>query len=168
MADFPKPTVAAIQGYTFGGGLEIAIACDFRIATTGSRIGATETALGLIPGAGATQRLAKLVGLGRAKEMVFLAKRLNGAEAEAMGVVNRAVEDDEFETAVDELSLKLAKGPPIAYRLAKRLLNYSAQGLGEAGLDMEALAFSVVTSTEDIFEGLGAFLSKKEPEFKGK
>ncbi len=168
LEDFPKPTVAAIRGYTFGGGLEMAIACDFRIATVGSRLGATETSLGLMPGAGGTQRLAKLVGLGRAKELVFLAKRLDGTEAEAIGLVNRAVEDDEFREAVDELSMKLAKGPPIAYRLAKRLLNYSAQGLGEAGLDMEALAFSVVTSTEDIFEGLGAFLSKKEPEFKGK
>lgn len=168
LEDFPKPTVAAIKGYAFGGGLELAIVCDFRIATTGSRIGATETSLGLIPGAGATQRLARLVGLGRAKEMVFLAKRLSGTEAEAIGLVNRAVEDDEFHDVVDELSLKLAKGPPIAYRLAKKLLNYSTQGLGEAGLDMEALAFSVVTSTEDIFEGLGAFLSKKEPEFKGK
>ncbi len=168
LEDFPKPTVAAIRGYTFGGGLELAIACDFRIATKGSKIGATETSLGLIPGAGATQRLARLVGLGRAKEMVFLAKRLAGTEAEAMGLVHRVVEEDEFQEAVDELSKKLAKGPPIAYRLAKKLLNYSAQGLGEAGLDMEALAFSVVTSTEDIFEGLGAFLSKKEPEFKGK
>jgi enoyl-CoA hydratase/3-hydroxyacyl-CoA dehydrogenase len=168
LEDFPKPTVAAISGYAFGGGLELAIACDFRIATTGSKLGLTETSLGLMPGAGGTQRLTRLIGLGRAKEMVFLAKRISGQEAESIGLVNRVVSDEEFEEAVDDLSRRLAKGPPIAYRLAKRLLNYSAQGLGEAGLDMEALAFSVVTSTEDIYEGISAFLSKKEPVFKGK
>ncbi len=167
LEDFPKPTLAAIQGYTFGGGLEIAISCDFRIATLDSKLGQTETSLGLIPGAGGTQRLSRLVGLGRAKELVFLAKRISGREAEAIGLVTQAVEDEEFEAAVEELSTRLAKGPPIAYRLAKRLLNYSTQGVGGAGLDMEALAFSVVTSTEDLFEGLSAFLSKKEPEFKG-
>jgi enoyl-CoA hydratase/3-hydroxyacyl-CoA dehydrogenase len=168
LEDFPKPTVAAIRGYAFGGGLEIAIACDFRIATAGSKLGLTETSLGLIPGAGGTQRLTSLIGLGRAKEMIFLAKRVSGKEAESMGLVGKATSDEEFEEVVADLSRRLAKGPPVAYRLAKKLLNYSAQGLGEAGLDMEALAFSVVTSTEDIFEGISAFLSKKEPSFKGK
>ncbi|MEE9236320.1 MAG: 3-hydroxyacyl-CoA dehydrogenase/enoyl-CoA hydratase family protein [Thermoplasmata archaeon] len=168
LEDFPKPTVAAIHGYCFGGGLEIAIACDFRISTAESKLGQTETSLGLIPGAGGTQRLARLVGLGKAKEMIFLAERLSGNEAEAIGLVYRVVEEEGFEEAVDELSKRLARGPPIAYRLAKELLNYSSRGLGDAGLDMEALAFSVVTSTEDLFEGLSAFLSKKEPEFKGK
>ncbi len=167
LEDFPKPTVAAIHGYTFGGGLELALACDFRISTKESKLGLTETSLGLIPGAGGTQRLARIVGLGRAKEMIFLAKRISGEEAAEIGLVNRAVEDDEFDAVVDDLSGRLARGPPIAYRLAKKLLNYSSQGLGDAGLDMEALAFSVVTSTEDLFEGLSAFLSKKEPEFKG-
>ncbi len=168
LEDFPKPTIAAIRGYAFGGGLELAIACDFRIATEGSTLGLTETSLGLIPGAGGTQRLTRLLGLGRAKEMVFLAKRIKGKVAEGIGLVNQAVNDEAFEGAVDELSKKLAKGPPIAYRLAKVLLNYSSLSTGDAGLDMEALAFSVVTSTEDLFEGLSAFLSKKEPEFKGK
>lgn len=164
---FPKPTVAAIRGYCFGGGLEIALACDFRIATTTSTLGQTETSLGLIPGAGGTQRLTRLVGLGRAKELVLLAKRLNGTEAEAIGLVNRAVEEDAFEEAVTELATTLAKGPPIALRLAKKLLNYSAQGVGDIGLDLEAMAFSLNTSTEDLFEGLSAFIGKKEPKFKG-
>lgn len=168
LEDFPKPTVAAIHGYCLGGGLEMALACDFRVATEDATIGQTETSLGLIPGAGGTQRLARLVGLGKAKELVYLGSRIKGTEAAAIGLVTRAVPEDGFESAVEELSANLAKGPPIALRLAKRLLNYSAQGAGDLGLDMEALAFSVVTSTEDLFEGLGAFLSKKEPEFKGR
>lgn len=168
LEEFPKPTVAAIRGYAFGGGLELAIACDFRIATVASTLGLTETSLGLMPGAGGTQRLSRLIGLGRAKELILLAKRISGKEAEAIGLVNKAVEEEEFEAATEELSTKLAKGPPIALRLAKQLLNYSSQGPGDLGLDMEALAFSVVTSTEDLFEGISAFMSKKEPEFKGK
>ncbi len=168
LEDFPKPTVAAIHGHCLGGGMELALACDFRVAAVDAKMGQTETTLGLIPGAGGTQRLARLVGLGKAKELIYLGSRIQGAEAEEIGLVSRAVPAEEFEGAVEELSTKLAKGPPIALRLAKRLLNYSAQGAGDLGLDMEALAFSVVTSTEDLFEGLGAFMSKKEPEFKGK
>ncbi len=168
LEDFPKPTLAAIHGYALGGGLEIALACDFRIATKDATLGQVETSLGLIPGAGGTQRLTALVGLGRAKELVLLAKRIDGEEAEAIGLVGEAVDPEAFEEAVADLAGRLAKGPPVALRLAKMLLNRSAQGVGEAGLDLEALAFSVVTSTEDLFEGISAFMSKKEPEFKGK
>jgi enoyl-CoA hydratase/3-hydroxyacyl-CoA dehydrogenase len=168
LEDFPKPTVAAIHGYALGGGLEIALACDFRIATKDATLGQVETSLGLIPGGGGTQRLVRLVGLGRAKELVLLAKRIDGEEAYAIGLVEQVVEPESLDEAVAELAGKLAKGPPVALRLAKMLLNQSAKGLGETGLDMEALAFSVATSTEDLFEGISAFLSKKEPKFKGK
>ncbi|MFQ5986674.1 MAG: 3-hydroxyacyl-CoA dehydrogenase/enoyl-CoA hydratase family protein, partial [Thermoplasmata archaeon] len=168
LEDFPKPTVAAVHGYALGGGLEIALACDFRIATKDATLGQVETSLGLIPGAGGTQRLVRLVGLGRAKELVLLAKRIDGEEALAMGLVEQAVAPEALDEAVAEFAGKLAKGPPVALRLAKMLLNQSARGLGEAGLSMEALAFSVATSTEDLFEGISAFLSKKEPKFKGK
>ncbi|MFQ6013588.1 MAG: 3-hydroxyacyl-CoA dehydrogenase/enoyl-CoA hydratase family protein, partial [Thermoplasmata archaeon] len=167
LEDFPKPTVAAIHGYALGGGLEIALACDFRLATKDATLGQVETSLGLIPGAGGTQRLSRLVGLGRAKELILLARRIHGEEAQAIGLVGEAVEPDSFEEAVAELAGKLAKGPPVALRLAKMLLNRGAQGLGETGLDLEALAFSVATSTEDLFEGISAFLGKKEPKFKG-
>lgn len=167
LEEFPKPTLCAIHGYAFGGGLEMALACDFRVATKDSRLGQTETSLGLIPGAGGTQRLTRMVGLGKAKELVFLGSRISGEEAEAIGLVHRSVSMEDFQATVDDLASRLAKGPPVALRLAKVLLNYSAQGVGGAGLDMEALAFSVVTSTEDLFEGLSAFLSKKQPEFKG-
>ncbi|MFQ5908586.1 MAG: 3-hydroxyacyl-CoA dehydrogenase/enoyl-CoA hydratase family protein [Thermoplasmata archaeon] len=168
LEDFPKPTVAAIHGYALGGGLEIALACDFRIATKDAKLGQVETSLGLIPGAGGTQRLVRLVGLGRAKELVLLAKRVDGEEAYDIGLVEQAVDPESLDEAVAELAGRLAKGPPVALRLAKMLLNESAKGLGETGLDMEALAFSVATSTEDLFEGISAFLSKKEPRFKGK
>lgn len=167
LASFPKPTVAAIHGYCFGGGLELALACDFRVATTNAKLGLTETSLGLVPGAGGTQRLTQIVGLPKAKEMVFLAQRLGGEEAAAIGLVHRVAPPDGFEEAVGELSQGLAQGPPIALRLAKMLLNRSAQGVGEVGLDLEALAFGLNTSAEDVIEGISAFLSKKQPEFKG-
>ncbi|MDX1534967.1 MAG: enoyl-CoA hydratase-related protein, partial [Thermoplasmata archaeon] len=108
------------------------------------------------------------VGLARAKELVLLAKRIDGVEAEAIGLVGQAVDPGAFDDAVADLAGRLAKGPPVALRLAKMLLNRSAQGVGEAGLDLEALAFSLTTSTEDLFEGISAFMSKKEPKFKGK
>ncbi len=168
LEDFPKPTLAAIHGFALGGGLEIALACDFRIATKDATLGQVETSLGLIPGAGGTQRLTALVGLGRAKELVLLAKRINGEEAEAIGLVGETVDPEAFDEAVADLAGRLARGPPVALRLAKMLLNRSVQGVGEVGLDLEALAFSVVTSTEDLFEGISAFMSKKEPKFKGK
>ncbi len=168
LEDFPKPTLAAIHGYALGGGLEIALACDFRIATKDATLGQVETSLGLIPGAGGTQRLTSIVGLAQAKELVFLAKRIDGTEAEAIGLVGKAVDPEAFDHAVADLAGRLARGPPVALRLAKMLLNRSAQGVGEAGLDLEALAFSVATSTEDLFEGISAFMNKKEPKFKGK
>jgi enoyl-CoA hydratase/3-hydroxyacyl-CoA dehydrogenase len=164
---FPLPTIAAIDGYALGGGCELALACDFRIASKRSTLGQTELGLGLIPGAGGTQRLVRIIGLGRAKEAVFLAKRYPAAEAQGLGLIHAAVEDDRFEASVAELAGRLAKGPPIALRLAKQLLNAAVSPGAEAGLAMEALAFAMVTSTEDVMEGFQAFLDKREPKFKG-
>jgi len=168
LARLPKPTIAAIDGYCFGGGLEMALACDLRVASKRSKIGQTEITLGLIPGAGGSQRLVKLLGLARAKELVLLGSRLTADEAAAIGLVNRAVDNDAFGTAVDELSRKLAKGPPIALRLAKDLLNRAADTPLDPALEAESLAFGIVTSTEDIFEGIQAFMEKREPKFQGK
>ncbi len=164
---FPLPTIAAIDGYALGGGCELALACDFRIASKRSTLGQTEVGLGLIPGAGGTQRLVRIMGLGRAKEAVLLAKRYPAAEAQTLGLIHAAVEDDKFEASVAELAGRLAKGPPIALRLAKQLLNAAVSPGAETGLAMEALAFALVTSTEDVMEGLQAFLDKREPKFKG-
>lgn len=168
LAHLPIPTIAAIDGYCFGGGLELALACDFRVASRRSKIGQTEVTLGLIPGAGGTQRLVKLIGLARAKELVLLGSRLSAEEAAAIGLVHRAVDNDAFRSAVDELARKLAKGPPIALRLAKDLLNRAVDMPLDAALEAESLAFGIVTSTEDIFEGIQAFMEKREPKFQGK
>ena len=167
LADFPKPTLAAIQGYALGGGCELALACDFRIAAKRAKIGQTEITLGLIPGAGGIARLVKLLGLARAKELVLLGPRLSADEAFAAGLVTRVVENEEFPAVVKEFAGKLAKGPPIAIRLAKHVLNRAADVPLDAALEAEAMAFGHVTSTEDVFEGIQAFMEKREPKFKG-
>ena len=167
LANFPKPTVAAINGHCFGGGLELALACDFRIAAKRARFGQTEVNLGLVPGAGGSQRLVRLLGQAKAKELVMLGSRLTADEAASFGVVTKAVENEAFAAEVRALSEKLAKQAPIAIQLAKVLLNRATDTPVDAALEMEAMAFGLVTSSEDVFEGLQAFLEKREPKFKG-
>lgn len=164
---FPKPTVAAIDGYCFGGGCEMAISCDFRIASRKSKMGQTEITLGLIPGAGGTLRITRLLGLAKAKELVLLGSRLTAEEAERIGLITKVVDDAAFEEEVAAFAKKLAAGPPIAMRLAKALLTEGAETPLDAAMEMEALAFGTVTGTEDIFEGLDAFMNKRPPKFKG-
>jgi enoyl-CoA hydratase / 3-hydroxyacyl-CoA dehydrogenase len=166
LANFPKPTVAAINGHCFGGGLELALACDFRIAASRAKLGQTEVNLGLVPGAGGTQRLVRVLGQPKAKELVFLGSRLTAEEAAAIGLVTKAVANDAFDSEVHDFAEKLAKQAPIAIRLAKTLLNRSDTPI-DAALEMEAMAFGLVSSTEDIYEGLQAFMEKREPKFKG-
>ena len=166
LANFPKPTIAAINGHCFGGGLEVALACDFRIAANRAKLGQTEVNLGLVPGAGGTQRLVRTLGQARAKELVFLGSRLTAEEAAAIGLVTKAVTNEAFAAEVRLFAEKLAKQAPIAIRLAKALLNRSDIPI-DAALEMEAMAFGLVSSTEDIYEGLQAFMEKREPKFKG-
>jgi len=123
--------------------------------------------LGLIPGAGGTQRLVRLIGLAKAKELVLLGARLTADEAHAIGLVTKSVENEAFQATVREFSEKLAKGPPIALRLAKYLVNRAMDMPLDSALEAEAAAFGLVTSTEDIFEGIQAFMEKREPKFKG-
>ena len=167
LAEFPKPTVAAINGYCLGGGLEMALACDFRIATKRAKLGQTELSLGLIPGAGGGPRLVKLLGLARAKEIVLLAQRLSADDAHRVGLVTQVVENDAFEAAAKQYAAKLAGSAPIAYRLAKAILNQSADMSTLAALEAEANAFGHVIATEDIYEGIQAMMEKREPKFKG-
>ena len=167
LANFPKPTIAAINGHCFGGGLELAIACDFRIAAKRAKLGQTEVNIGLVPGAGGTQRLVRILGQPRAKELVFLGSRLSAQEAAAIGLVTKTVENEAFDSEVQSFAEKLAKQAPIAIRLAKALLNRSGDVPIDAALEMEAMAFGLVASTEDIYEGLQAFMEKREPKFKG-
>ena len=162
-----KPVIAAINGMAFGGGCELALACDFRLASEDAQIGLTETKLGLVPGAGGTQRLARIVGMGKAKEMVFLAQRLSAEEALKVGLVNRVFKKADFEAGVTEFASRLAKQPPLSLKFAKHALNMSTQVPTDLGQLFEAGAFGLLLSTKDASEGISALLEKREPEFKG-
>src|SRR2546422_998277 len=167
LANFPKPTIAAIQGDAVGGGWGPGPACDFPGAAKRAEIGLTEVTLGLIPGAGGSARSVKLLGLARAKELVLQGLRLTADEALAIGLVTQVHENDAFAAAAKGVSEELAKGPAMALRLAKHVLNRAADVPLEAALEAEAMAFGHVTSTDDIFEGIQAFMEKREPKFKG-
>ena len=162
-----KPVIAAINGMALGGGCELSLACDFRLASEDASIGLTETKLGIIPGAGGTQRLAKIVGLGRAKEMVFFGQRLSADEALKVGLVNRVFKKADFESGVTDFASKLAKQPPLSLKFAKHALNMSTQVATDLGQLFEATGFSLLLSTKDASEGISAMLEKREPEFKG-
>ncbi len=165
---FPKPVIAAINGYAFGGGCELALACDFRIMKKGAKIGLTELSLALIPGWGGTQRLPKLIGMTKAKEMIMLAKRIDAEEAEKIGLINKAVDPDKFEEEVMNLAKQLAEMAPVSLRVAKYAINFGYSLPPEIGLVIEAGMFAVATSTQDVVEGINAFFQKRKPEFKGR
>jgi len=165
---FPKPTIAAIKGYCLGCGLEIALACDFRLASSNSIFGQPEIKLGLIPGAGGTQRLVKLIGLGRAKELLMLGKKISAEEAERIGLVNMLIPPEDFDERVEGFALTLAEGPPIAFNLLKQAINLAGSYRIEDGYRFESEAFGRLFETEDLREGIDAFLSKRKPRFKGR
>jgi len=164
---FPKPIIAAIDGYALGGGLELAMACDFRIATDRSELGQPEIQLGIIPGAGGTQRLVRYVGLGRAKELVMLGDRIRAEEAYRIGLVNKVVPKEKFEEEVRSFAMRLAQGPPIALALAKYAVTFGSQVPTDIGLMLESALFSMTLGTKDAMEGILAFLNRRRPEFKG-
>ncbi|MFC7226428.1 3-hydroxyacyl-CoA dehydrogenase NAD-binding domain-containing protein [Salinirubellus salinus] len=166
--DFPRPTLAKIQGFCLGGGLELALACDLRIATEDSEFGFPEINLGLIPGGGGTQRAMRMLTEARAKELVFRGEHISAERAENWGLVNRCVTDEEFEDTVDEFLEDLVHGAPIALRKAKEVMNEGRdQDIG-AGLVMESQAFGLLLTTDDMMEGASAFMEKRDPEFEGK
>ncbi|MDQ6748797.1 MAG: enoyl-CoA hydratase/isomerase family protein [Candidatus Dormibacteraeota bacterium] len=167
----PKVVIAAINGHALGGGCELALACDYRIMVNDGRatIGQTEINLGIIPGAGGTQRLPRLIGRGKAIEMMLEGTRVHADEAERIGLVNQAVASEEFEAAVRARAEKLAAGAPVAQALTKRAVN---EGLGkeriEDALEVEMKAFVEAVLTDDAVIGIMAFFSKQTPEFTGK
>jgi enoyl-CoA hydratase len=163
-----KPVIAAINGYALGGGLELAMACDLRIASENAWLGQPEINVGLIPGWGGTQRLPRFVGKGIAKEMIFTGKRIDAKTAERLGLVNAVVPADQLKSKIKEFALELAGKPPIAIKLSKALINNSTETHPDVGLWQEAEAFGIVSSTEDFKEGVSAFLEKRKPKFKGK
>jgi len=163
-----KPVIAAINGYALGGGIELAMACDIRIASENAQIGQPEINVGLIPGWGGTQRLPRYVGKGIAKEMIFTGKRIDVKTAERLGLVNAVVPADQLKIKVKELATELIGKPPIAIKLSKALINCSTETYPDVGMWQEAEAFGIVASTEDFNEGVTAFLEKRKPQYKGK
>ena len=163
-----KPVIAAINGYALGGGLELAMACDIRVASENARLGQTEVNVGLIPGWGGTQRLPRLVGKGIAKELIFTGKMIDAKTAERIGLINMVVPPEKLKSAVEELASAIMNKPPIAIKLAKELINNSIETDQRTGLIHEAEAFGILTSTDDFKEGVSAFLEKRKPEYKGR
>jgi enoyl-CoA hydratase/carnithine racemase len=158
IAAIGKPVVAAITGYALGGGLELALAADFRIAGAGARLGQPEIQLGIIPGAGGTQRLPRLVGPARAKDIVFTGRMVDAAEAHAIGLVDRVVPDDSVYTAALEAVRRYAAGPALALRAAKRAIDH---GLGvdlASGLEIERVQFAALFGTQDQRIGMRSFI----------
>jgi enoyl-CoA hydratase/3-hydroxyacyl-CoA dehydrogenase len=163
-----KPVIACINGYALGGGLEVSLACDFRIASESAQLGAVEIKRGLMPGWGGTQRLTRIVGLAKAKELVMLGDRITAEEAHKIGLVNRVVPIDKLIEETKAFAKQFVEGPPIALKCAKQALNYATQVPLDIGLKLESQAFGVVLSSKDVMEGVSAFMSKRKPEFKGK
>jgi enoyl-CoA hydratase len=163
-----KPVIAAINGYALGGGLEMAMSCDLRIASDNARMGQTELNVGLIPGWGGTQRLPRLVGRAMAKELIFTAKMIDAKTAKQLGLLNEVVPPDELKSAVKKFAAELLTKPPVGLQLAKQLINSSIETDLTKGLVQEAQAFGVLASTEDFDEGVAAFIEKRKPKFKGK
>jgi len=164
----PKPVIARIRGFCLGVGLELALACDFRIASDDAQLGLPEVGLGMIPGSGGTQRLARLIGLGRAKDMVMRRKRIGAAEALAWGLVSEVVPPAELDAAVERAVGELLALSPLALGMAKRVLNHAYDGPLQLGLELEGLAYGLLRSTHDFREGVEAFGEKREPRFEGR
>jgi enoyl-CoA hydratase len=165
---FPRPTIAAVNGYALGGGCELALACDLRIASETARFGQPELGLGIIPGAGATQRLPRIVGRGWAKHLIFTGEIIDAKQALGIGLVTAITPAGQLQIRARELAKKVLRQGPLAARLAKLALNASARVDLDSGLLIETLAQAICYASEDKLEGTSAFLEKRKPKFSGK
>ena len=163
-----KPVIAAIDGYTMGAGLELAVACDFRIATERSEFAFPEVRLGMIPGSGGSQRALRLVGMTRAKLFMMTGRRISAAEAEVWGLITQAVPNDKLDEAVGALVADLAERAPLALRTLKMVLNRGAEAPLETALELERKAYAWLRSTHDYAEGVTSFLEKRPPKYTGR
>jgi len=163
-----KPVIAAVNGVALGGGTELALACDIRIAASNATMGLTETRLAIIPGAGGTQRLPRLIGRGKAKELIFTGRRVDAREAFRIGLVNQICEQDELMVECHKIAAMICETGPIAIEQAKYAINYGLETDLHTGLGIESNAYWVTIPTEDRLEGLAAFQEKRKPVYKGK
>ena len=162
-----KPVIARLEGYVLGVGLELALACDFRLASYDVQLGFPEVTIGMIPGSGGTQRLARLVGLGRAKDIVLRGRRVTAEQALDLGLVGAIMPADGLDAAVAGLVEELSRHSPLALAMAKRVLNSAYEGPLQLGLELEGLAYGLLRQTHDFREGVEAFGEKRPPEFTG-
>lgn len=169
LEDLYKPVICAVNGYALGGGCELAMACDIRIATKRSKFGQPEVGLGIMPGAGGTQRLARLVGPGKAKELIFTGRIISAEEAASIGLVNQVTEDDPeaLMKAAEDMARQIMSKGPMAVNLAKISINLGLETDINTGLMIERLAQTIAFSTQDRKEGTAAFLEKRPANFKG-
>jgi enoyl-CoA hydratase len=166
--NFPKPVIARINGLALGGGTELALSCDIRIASSNARMGLPEIRLGIIPGYGGTQRLPRLVGAGKAKELIMTGDHISAEEAYRIGLVNQVVPPEELDAAVEKMAEKLAAKGAFALYMAKTAVNNGMQADLKTGLAIEAMCFGLAMGSEDKTEGMTAFLEKRKPQFKGR
>ena len=165
---FPKPVIAAINGFCLGGGCELALACDIRIASDKAKLGQPEVNLGILPGAGGTQRLPRLVGLGTAYKLLFTGDMIRADEALRIGLVDEVVPAETFRDRVQELAQAIAKKSPVALQLIKEAVRASVRQPLDEGLRLETTLFGLAFSSQDKVEGVKAFLEKREAKFTGR
>lgn len=164
----PQPTIAMINGFAFGGGFELALACDFRFAVEEAKMGLTEVSLGIIPGAGGTQRLSRLIGPSLAKELILTARRISAKEAYELGFLNGVAADhDDLEVRAFGLAREILANAPLAVYQAKAAIDRGASVDLQTGLDIETMCYEVIIPTQDRLEALEAFREKRKPVFKG-
>lgn len=166
--DFEKPTIAAVNGFAMGGGCELTMCCDLRVASETAKFGLPEVNLGIIPAGGGTQRLRLFVGLARAKEMIYTGAAIDAREAERIGLVNKVVPPGELRAAALELARKIVEKAPLAVRMAKKSIHTGIRGGPVAGLAFEKHVQAILFGTEDKKEGTSAFLEKRKPQWKGR
>jgi enoyl-CoA hydratase/carnithine racemase len=163
-----KPVIAAINGVALGGGTELALACDIRVASMNASMGLTETRFAIIPGAGGTQRLPRLIGRGKAKELIFTGRRVDAREALQIGLVNQIYDQELLLKECQKMAAMICESGPIAIEQAKYAINYGVETDLHTGLGIESNAYWVTIPTQDRLEGLAAFQAKRKPVYKGK
>ena len=163
----PQPTIAAVNGFAFGGGTELLLSCDLRVVANHAQLGLTETTLAIIPGAGGTQRMPRLIGKSRAKDLILTGRRIDAAEAERIGLANRVAPEGELLTIAMEVAERIASNGPVAVRAAKEAIDVGCELPQAEGLEVEARCYDKVIPTSDRLEALAAFSEKRKPVFKG-